>query len=305
MTVLRDGREVDLPHDELVPGDVVVLAAGAAVPADCRILLSTDLFVDESTLTGESYPAEKGVGDLSADTPLAKRSNALFQGSHVVSGTCRAVVVQTGAHTVFGEIAERLRLRPPETDFERGLRRCGELLIRITMLLVIAIFGINVFLERPVVDSFLFALALAVGLSPELLPAIVSLTLARGSQQMAASRVIVRRLNSIEDFGIMNVLRNLVFSREYTLLDRINFFRGVFKSVDALYPELSRIDLFVQAPEVKIPIYFCLGRHDYEVPSILSAQYFEALRAPRKQLVRFERSAHLPTRRRRTSSMSS
>lgn len=206
VTVLRDGREVDLPQDVLVPGDVVVLAAGAAVPADCRIVHSTDLFVDESTLTGESYPAEKGAGDLPGDAPLAKRSNALFQGSHVVSGTARAVVVQTGAHTVFGEIAERVRLRPPETEFERGLRRFGGLLIQITLLLVIAIFGINVYLHRPVVDSFLFALALAVGLTPELLPAIVSLTLARGAQQMAASHVIVRRLNSIEDFGSMNVL---------------------------------------------------------------------------------------------------
>ena len=206
VTALRDGHEVELPHDALVPGDVIVLAAGAAVPADCRILESTDLFVDEATLTGESYPVEKGVGDLPGDTPLAKRANALFQGSHVVSGTGRAVVVQTGANTVFGAIAERLRLRAPETEFERGLRHFGALLIQITLLLVIAIFGINVYLHRPVVDSFLFALALAVGLTPELLPAIVSLTLARGAQRMAASRVIVRRLNSIEDFGSMNVL---------------------------------------------------------------------------------------------------
>ncbi len=206
VTVLRDGHEVELPQDALVPGDVVVLAAGAAVPADCRILRSTDLFVDESTLTGESYPAEKGAGDLPGDTALAKRSNALFQGSHVVSGTGRAVVVQTGANTVYGAIADWLRLRPPETQFEHGLRRFGGLLIQITLLLVIAIFGINVYLHRPVVDSFLFALALAVGLTPELLPAIVSLTLARGAQQMAASRVIVRRLNSIEDFGSMDVL---------------------------------------------------------------------------------------------------
>jgi Mg2+-importing ATPase len=206
VTVLRDGHEVQLPHDALVRGDVIVLAAGAAVPADCRILRSTDLFVDESTLTGESYPAEKSAGDLPGETPLARRANALFQGSHVVSGTGRAVVVQIGANTVFGEIAERLRLRSPETEFERGLRHFGGLLIQITLLLVIAIFAINVYLHRPVVDSFLFALALAVGLTPELLPAIVSLTLARGAQQMAASQVIVRRLNSIEDFGSMNVL---------------------------------------------------------------------------------------------------
>jgi len=203
VTVLRDGHEVELPEDALVPGDVIVVAAGAAVPADCRIVRSTDLFVDESTLTGESYPAEKAAGDLPGDTPLAKRSNALFQGSHVVSGTGRAVVVQTGANTVFGEIAEGLRLRPPETEFERGLRRFGGFLIQITLLLVLTIFGINVYLHRPVLDSFLFALALAVGLTPELLPAIVSLTLARGAQQMAASQVIVRRLNSIEDFGSM------------------------------------------------------------------------------------------------------
>ena len=204
--VLRDGQEIKLPQDALVPGDVIVLAAGAAVPADCRILGSTDLFVDESTLTGESYPAEKSVGDLPEDTPLAKRSNMLFQGSHVVSGTGRAVVVRTGAETVFGEIAEQLRLRPPATEFERGLGHFGGMLIQITMLLLIAIFGINVYLHRPVVDSFLFALALAVGLTPELLPAIVSITLARGAQRMAASHVIVRRLNSIEDFGSMNVL---------------------------------------------------------------------------------------------------
>ena len=204
--VLRDGHEIELPQDALVPGDVIVLAAGAAVPADCRILRSTDLFVDESTLTGESYPAEKNAGVVPEDAPLAKRSNALFQGSHVVSGTGRALVVQTGAQTVFGEIAEQLRLRPPATEFEVGLRHFGGMLIQITMLLVITIFGINVYLHRPVVDSFLFALALAVGLTPELLPAIVSITLARGAQQMAASHVIVRRLNSIEDFGSMNVL---------------------------------------------------------------------------------------------------
>ena len=206
VTVLRDDHEVELPHDALVPGDVIVLAAGAAIPADCRILRSTDLFVDESTLTGESFPAEKNAGIVPEEAPLAKRSNALFQGSHVVSGTGRAVVVQTGANTLFGEISEQLRLRPPATEFERGLRHFGGLLIQITLLLVIAIIGINVYLDRPVLDSFLFALALAVGLTPELLPAIVSITLARGAQRMAASHVIVRRLNSIEDFGSMNVL---------------------------------------------------------------------------------------------------
>jgi Mg2+-importing ATPase len=166
---------------------------------------TTDLFVDKPPSPGE-LPAEKSQGRLEADTPLARRTNALFQGSHVVSGTGRALVVRTGARTEFGEISERLRLRPPETEFERGLRRFGGMLIQVTLLLVLAIFGINVYLHRPVVDALLFALALAVGLTPELLPAIVSITLARGAQRMAASHVLVRRLNSIENFGSMNVL---------------------------------------------------------------------------------------------------
>lgn len=206
VTVLRDGQEIAIPHKLIVPGDVIVLAAGTSIPADCRILESNDLFVDESTLTGESYPAEKAPGTVADEAPLAKRTNVLYQGTHVVSGRGRGLVVQTGAATVFGQVAERLRLRPAETDFERGLRRFGGLLMQITLILVIAIFAINTYLDRPVLESFLFALALAVGLTPELLPAIVSLTLARGAQRMAASRVIVRRLNSIEDFGSMTVL---------------------------------------------------------------------------------------------------
>ena len=192
VTVLRDGHEVELPHDALVPGGRDRACGGRGRPGRLPDPLFHRPLRGRIHLDGRSYPAEKGAGDLPGDTPLAKRSNALFQGSHVVSGTGRAVVVQTGANTVFGEIAERLRLRSPETEFERGLRHFGGLLIQITLLLVIAIFAINVYLHRPVVDSFLFALALAVGLTPELLPAIVSLTLARGAQQMAASQVIVR-----------------------------------------------------------------------------------------------------------------
>ena len=205
-TALRDGAEVEIPPDQLVAGDVLVLVAGDAVPADARLLDSNDLFVDESALTGESYPVEKELGDVAPDAPLAARTNAVFQGSHVVSGTARALVARTGTETEFGSISSRLRRRPPETDFERGLRLFGTMLIRVTLALVAAIFAVNVWLDRPATESFLFALALAVGLTPELLPAIVSITLARGAQRMAREQVIVRRLNAIENFGSMDVL---------------------------------------------------------------------------------------------------
>ncbi len=203
---LRDGVAIHVPLSEVVPGDVVLLSAGVNVPADCRLLESRDLFVDEATLTGETFPVEKLTGELPADTPLAHRLNALFQGTHVVSGVGRALVMQTGCKTQLGSIADRLRIRPEETDFERGVRQFGMLVIRLTLVLVVVIFALNVFLQRPVLDSFLFALALAVGMTPELLPAIISVNLASGAQRMATRKVVVKRLLSIENFGSMDVL---------------------------------------------------------------------------------------------------
>lgn len=205
-SVLRDGRETDVPVDKLVPGDVVLVSAGSSIPADCLLLDSQDLFVDEAALTGESFPVEKRAGVVPADAPLARRSNVLFMGTHVVSGSGRALVVHTGRSTQFGAIAARLRLRPAETEFEHGVRRFGYLLMEITLLLVIAIFAFNVYLHRPVLDSFLFALALAVGLTPQLLPAIISVNLASGARRMATQRVIVKRLAAIENFGSMDIL---------------------------------------------------------------------------------------------------
>jgi Mg2+-importing ATPase len=204
--VLRDGREVALPHDDVVPGDVVVLSAGATIPADCLILESTDLYVDEASLTGESFPVEKAVGALAEDTPLAKRTNAVFMGTHVVSGAAHVLVVKTASATEFGAVSDRLAQAQPETDFEHGVRRFGYLLMEVTLMLVIAIFAINVLLHKPAIDSFLFSLALAVGLTPQLLPAIISINLAHGARRMAERRVIVKRLDSIEDFGSMDVL---------------------------------------------------------------------------------------------------
>jgi len=205
-TVLRDGDTLEVPMEEIVPGDIVFIQASDVIPGDCLLLESKDLFVDEAALTGETFPVEKSIGILPRETPLSRRTNSLFMGTHVVSGSARAVVARTGKETEFGSVSERLKLRPPETEFEHGVRRFGYLLMEITLVLVIAIFAINVFLSRPVLDSFLFALALAVGLTPQLLPAIISINLAHGAKRMALNKVIVKRLASIENFGSMDVL---------------------------------------------------------------------------------------------------
>ncbi|MBI4002351.1 MAG: HAD-IC family P-type ATPase, partial [Nitrospira defluvii] len=202
----RDGVLCEVPADEIVPGDVVELSAGSSLPGDARLLDAKDLFVDEATLTGETYPIEKAAVTLAADVPLQKRTNSLFLGTHVVSGQARVVVVAVGKDTEFGRIAHRMRLRASETEFERGVRRFGYLLLEVTLLLVLSIFAINVYLERPVLESFLFSMALAVGLTPQLLPAIISVNLSHGAKRMAQQKVVVKRLASIENFGSMNVL---------------------------------------------------------------------------------------------------
>jgi len=205
-TVMRDGSSRKLAVEQIVPGDIVILSAGDVIPGDCLIVESKDLFVDEAALTGETFPVEKTAGILPPETPLSQRKNILFMGTHVVSGSARALVVRTGTETEFGQVSARLRLRPPETEFEHGVRHFGYLLMEVTLLLVISIFAINVYFHRPVLDSLLFSLALAVGLTPQLLPAIISINLAYGAKRMAKQKVIVKRLASIENFGSMNVL---------------------------------------------------------------------------------------------------
>ncbi|MDR5694827.1 MAG: magnesium-translocating P-type ATPase [Armatimonadota bacterium] len=205
-TVLRDGQPQAIPAEEIVPGDVVVLSAGSLVPADGILLEAKDLFVNQAALTGETFPVRKEPGTAPAQAGLADRTNTVFMGTSVHSGWARVLVVQTGVSTAFGQIAHRLTLRPPETEFERGIRRLGHLLTEIMLLLVLAIFAINVFFHRPVLDALLFSVALAVGLTPQLLPAIITVNLARGAQAMARQGVIVRRLASIENFGSMDVL---------------------------------------------------------------------------------------------------
>jgi len=204
--VLRDGSSKEIPVEGIVPGDIVILNAGDIVPGDCLVQESNDLFVDEAMLTGETFPVEKAVAVLSAEIPLGQRTNALWMGTHVVSGSATALVIRTGKETEFGKVSERLKLRPQETDFESGIRQFGYFLMEVTLVLVVGIFAINVYLARPVLDSFLFSLALAVGLTPQLLPAIISINLAHGAKRMAQAKVIVKRLASIENFGSMNVI---------------------------------------------------------------------------------------------------
>jgi Mg2+-importing ATPase len=204
--VLRDGKQVEIPVEDIVPGDIVILNAGDIVPGDCVIIESKDVFVDEAMLTGETFPVEKEASVLPANTALAQRTNSLWMGTHVVSGTANALVILTGKNTEFGKVSERLKLKPPETDFEHGIRRFGYFLGEVTLVLVVLIFAINVYLQRPVLEAFLFSLALAVGLTPQLLPAIISINLAHGAKKMAEKKVIVKRLASIENFGSMNII---------------------------------------------------------------------------------------------------
>jgi len=205
-TVLRNGQQKEISVEQVVPGDVVVLSAGKVIPGDSLILDSKELFMDEAAFTGETYPVEKNAGILPADTPLAKRTNSVFMGSHVISGKANVLVVNTGLQTAFGQISSSLKAKAPETDFERGIRKFGYLLMEITLILVIMIFAINVFLHKPILDSFMFSLALAVGLTPQLLPAIISVNLATGARLMAKQHVIVKRLSAIENFGSIDVL---------------------------------------------------------------------------------------------------
>ncbi len=205
-SVVRDGQSLVVLSEQVVPGDVVVLSAGSLIPADGVVLDANDLFVNQAVLTGEVFPVEKKPEIVAATASLTERVNCVFMGTNVRSGTARVLIVRTAKATVFGQIAERLKLRPRDTEFERGVQRFGYLLTRVMLGMVIVVLAINVIRAKPPLTSLLFALALAVGLTPELLPAIISITLSHGAQRMAKRGVIVRRLNAIENFGSMNVL---------------------------------------------------------------------------------------------------
>jgi P-type Mg2+ transporter len=204
---LRDGSEVSIAAEDLVPGDVVLLAAGDLVPADGRLIEARDFFVNESLLTGESYPSEKQAtaeGIMSPEVNAAK--SAAFMGTSVVSGSGKLLVCATGQETELGLISRTLRSQAPPGALEQGTRNFGMLVLRLTVLLVLFILLVNLLLHRPRLESFLFALAIAVGLTPELLPMIVSVTLAQGATRLAKLRIIVKRPAAIHDLGSMDVL---------------------------------------------------------------------------------------------------
>ncbi len=206
-SVLRDSVKSELKITDIVPGDVVQLSAGDIVPADLRIISANDLLVDQSSLTGESYPVEKGASPKSSNPgATAERQDCVFLGTSVVGGLATAVVVRTGGLTEYGRIAGKLAGREPETEFERGLRKFGYLITQVTFLLVIFVFFVNALFKRDVLESLLFSVALAVGITPELLPLIVSVNLSKGAIAMSKKGVIVKRLSSIQNFGSMDIL---------------------------------------------------------------------------------------------------
>jgi len=205
-TVFRGGAKQDIEVFSLVPGDVITLSAGDIVPADSRIISARDFFIDQSALTGESFPVEKTADLITDKVDNTKWNNYLFMGTSVTNGTATAVIVKTGSATQYGQIAGKILEKKPETDFEGGLRRFGLLIMQVTFVLVILVFFINASFKRGVLESLLFAVALAVGLTPELLPMILSINLARGAAAMSKKGVIVKRLVSIQNFGSMDVL---------------------------------------------------------------------------------------------------
>src|SRR5580704_17993516 len=206
-TVRRDGSSLSVLTEQLVPGDIVELIAGDLVPADARLMQSRDLYVNQALLTGEPYPAEKQASDAAsgAENP-AGASNAVFAGTSVISGTATILICRTGSRTALGHLATSLAQKPPATAFAVGIRRFGMLIMRFTVFMVLFVLVVNIFFNRPLLESLMFAVALAVGLTPELLPMIVTVTLARSAMQMARRKVIVKRLSAIHDLGAMDVL---------------------------------------------------------------------------------------------------
>ena len=203
--VIREGKENIVNTIEVVPGDVIVLHAGDIIPADCRIIESNELHVNESTLTGESFPAEKYAGDLPPNTSLNKKYNCLWKSTNVISGTAKALVVNTGEETIFGQISHGLSITT-ETAFEKDIKQFGFFLLKITVVLSIVILVVNLYFNKPLFDSVLFSLAIAVGMAPELLPAIMTFSMSAGAKRMLEKKVIVKKLSSIFNFGQVNVL---------------------------------------------------------------------------------------------------
>ena len=206
-TVIRNGKSQEVKIREIVPGDIVDLFAGDMIPADLRIISCKDLFINQASLTGESFPAEKVPGPIQPKgTSPSEATNIAFMGTSVVSGTALGLVIKTGLSTQFGEVSRKLATMHMETSFDKGIRSFTWLMIRIMLILVIVIFAINAALKGNFIEALMFSLAVAVGLTPEMLPMLVAINLSKGAITMAKKQVIVKRLNSIQNFGAMDVL---------------------------------------------------------------------------------------------------
>jgi Mg2+-importing ATPase len=236
--VLRDGQAVPIPIEEVVPGDVVILSAGSLVPADGVVMTATDFFVNEAVLTGETFPVEKHSGPVATGATLRERRNCVFLGTNVRSGTARCLIVSTGLDTQFGHVARTLTRRPPETEFDRGIRRFGYLLTSMMLVIVFVVFIVHVVNGRAPLETLLFSIALAVGLSPELLPAILSVNLARGAQMMARHGVLVRHLNAIENLGSMDVLCT---DKTGTLTEGVVMLEGAYDASGSRSADVQRL----------------------------------------------------------------
>jgi len=204
--VKRDQAQKNIPIDSLIPGDVICLQSGDMIPADCLLLEEKDLFIDESALTGESLPIEKKAEVIHESLTELKYPNLLFMGTHVISGVATALIITTGKTTLFGQISEKIEQKPPQSDYEKNFYHFGYFLIKTTFLFTFVIFLLNLYLKHSLLEALLFCLALAIGFTPQLLPAIITINLAKGSKFMAKKKVIVKKLSAIENFGSMNVL---------------------------------------------------------------------------------------------------
>lgn len=205
-SVLRDGKFEEIDNAMLTVGDIIKVKTGDMIPADCLIIEANSLSMDESSLTGETFPVEKNNQKVSADTVLSNRKNSLWMGTHVISGSGRAVIVNLAKDSEFGKITASLGEKDSATDFEKGIKSFGNLILHVTTFLIGLIFVFNIFLNKPFLESFMFALALSVGLTPQMLPAIISVNLSQGAKRMSEQGVIVKKLNAIENFGSMTVM---------------------------------------------------------------------------------------------------
>src|SRR5215471_3111295 len=268
-SVLRDGEWVELPNSGIVPGDLIRLTPGDLVPADARLVEADHLHVQESALTGESFPVEKRVvADENAGV------NIVYMGTSVVSGSATAVVTATGLRTQFGDITKRLAARPPETDFDRGTRQFGLFIMRTVLFLVLFVFMVNAAFKRDAFESLIFAIALAVGLTPEFLPMITSVTLAQGAVHMAHKKVIVKNLATMQNFGSIDVFcsdkTGTLTSGQLSLQKHIDAcgasseqcFRYVYLN-SALQSGLANpVDASLQQAETRNPLDLAILRHD-------------------------------------------